>query len=126
MKMVGLPALMTHHGDTARVTYTAPGSAAVALTAIIGAETFEEKQLEDGTRKIRRLAIIISTDPTSSYGGVATPKIKATVSIDSVNWSVEAVDPLEGARVQLTCVRHESMEKTRPSYRREQHTRDNR
>jgi len=109
-----LPALLAVRGIAA--TYTPVTGAAVSLTGISGPVTRERVHSLDGTREVQVRQFTITTDPTSQYGGVASPTIHATVTIGSEIWDVDEV--LDGPGLAtLRLVREPSAERAGPHFR---------
>lgn len=113
----GLPLLFEHFGDASRVTYTARRGVAVELTAIVGDERAEEMQIGTGRRRVLRRNLTLTTDPAGDYGGVLVPQLTDTVAIDGVSYAVESVRPLREDMFDLTVIRSEPLEVSRPDYR---------
>lgn len=105
-----LEVMLEHHGES--VTYTPHQGAAVAITAVVGAEKIET--IFEGDRRIKRRKrmVMISVDSSSAYGGVASPALKAAVTIGSLVYAVAEITPLSGAFAQLTCLRPEPMDRS--------------
>lgn len=94
-----------HFAESA--TYTAPGGAPVALSAVFGDERVEElDELVGGGRRIHRRTItaFIGKNPVASCGGVVTPQVKATVTRGSELWAVEAIEVEDEAAATLRLV----------------------
>ena len=117
MSELGVPVLMDHLADADSITYT-DGGGAVTLKAILYDEEAEEVETIDGL--VRRIVreITITTDPAGEWGGVAAPKLAATVTIDSVEYAVEAIARRSDNLATLRLVRRSGVEVTRPNYRR--------
>jgi hypothetical protein len=105
-----LEVLFDHHGES--VTYTPAQGVAVAVTAVVGAEKIETIFQGDRRIKRRKRTATISVDAASSYGGVASPALSATVTIGTLIYAVAEITPLSGAFVNLTCIRPEPMDRS--------------
>ncbi len=112
----GVPALMWEFGDS--ITYTPAGGSPVALTADVGKEHYGEVDTENGRRLRRERQVTICRDPSSDYGGVATPKLLDTVTIAGEIWAVEDIDPLDAGEATLLVVRGGDVERSQDNYRR--------
>ena len=94
------------------ITYVVPGSDALTLTAIVGAESSEDSESDDDRTRRRVRTVKITTDPDSAYGGVAGPvPTRDTVVIDGETWAIEAVESKSASLVKLRVVRPESVYK---------------
>jgi hypothetical protein len=114
----GVPALMESLGSS--VTYNDPEEDAVALTAIVGhTEVIEEADgaASGGRRKRYVREVIVARDEEGTYGGVATPKLSATLTIDGEDWAVEAIEAQSASTLKLRCVRKTVSEQSRAGYR---------
>lgn len=116
-----LPLLMEHHSDSGRVTYTPRNGNVAAVSAIVGNEVATEDRHDTGRRRTLRRPVTITTDPAGTYGGVASPALNATVTVDGVIYAIESVEPLSRDVFDLVLVRHEAMEVSNPAYRRGPH-----
>lgn len=115
----GVPALMDVLG-TAEVKYLDPEVDPVTLTAIVGnMEVVEEQGGSSGGRRKRAVrSVIISTDPDSDYGGVASPRLSAEIEMpDGEVWSIEGIEAKGESLVNLTCTRKTVSELSRSGYR---------
>lgn len=118
-----LPLLFEQHADSGRVTYTPKGGNAVSLSAIVGGDRTAEEAGHDGPRRIRRRPVTITTDSDGEYGGVANPEDNATVTVDSIEYSVESLQPLAEGYLRLQLVRPERQQVSRPDYHRQNYGR---
>ena len=114
----GVPALMDTLG-TAAVVYQEPEENPVTLTAIVGNMEVAEVEgaTSGGRRKLARRTVIIATNPVGAYGGVANPRLSATVEIDGEVWEVEGIEAQGASMAKLNCVRKASTELSRGGYR---------
>jgi len=94
-----------------------PHAEPVDLTAIVGPERTDELDGETG-RKLRiTREVTILTDPDSDYGGVASPKMSATIEIDGVEWTIAPPVTVDGNTATLTVSRSPQVERGRAGYR---------
>lgn len=109
--------LFEQFAESGRVVYTPANGAAVSLAAIVGKEGAVRDDSHTGqTRRLRR-EVKILLDPDSEYGGVAEPRINASVAVDSQGYTIDTISLLSGHAV-LGLVRSDSAEASRPDYRR--------
>lgn len=114
MTGAGLLTSMGQHGQT--VTYTGPGEfdSAVSLTAMVDDGSSAQVEGEDREMHERRCRVIVNTDTSSEYGGVADPAVNAKISIDGEVWAVMSVNTkLPGSLVELECQRGGQMARSR-------------
>jgi len=105
MQHSGTPVLMQHLGTEGRVVYVDVDDVETELTAIVGDELIEEIDIDgDRSRKSFR-DVIISTDPISEWGGVATPQEDCKVTIDGNDWPIETVEAITGSFARLRVTR---------------------
>jgi len=104
MAEVGVDVLFEHLADSAIVVrYLDPPHAdPVELTAIIGPDRTVEVGDEKGREHNITREVTISADPDSEYGGVAAPKLSATIEIDGVDWAIESIVSQDANTVKLT------------------------
>ena len=99
------------------ITYTVDGND-TPLVAVV----FDEQQTEDagdtGREQEQWRDVTISRDPDSESGGVASPRLDAVLSIGDVKYAVESIPYQDDTVATLRVVRVESIEKSRPGYRR--------
>lgn len=112
-----IPLLMEQFADADRVTYKPKHGVATSLSAIVGDERSEEQTTSTGRRRVVRRRLTITTDPSGDYGGVATPQLNATVTVDGISYAVESVAPVRNDVFDLQIVRYETTEVSRPDYR---------
>ena len=139
---VATPNLMIQFGDA--VTYYAPGalglnrltvrqlgeltlaelgalpvSAGLALTAIVGQQRVEVDEAQGESRRLTVRTLTITTDPESTYGGVAAPSKQALVEIDNVDYAVrDGSIKLRDGLAEMELVRAGAAEIARRGYRR--------
>lgn len=114
---IAVPALFEHHSRGTTVEYIDGENDPVTLTVIERNEQSDEQPEQEGRKRLRMKDIIISTDPDSSYGGVAAPAEHAQIQMDGETWSIEAVEALSQSLARLRIIRRSSMERSRESYR---------
>jgi len=113
-----LPQHMEVFGST--VTYRPiDGSGDVSLTAAVMPEGMVEEDEEAGRAASRTLSVVVATDPTASYGGVADPQIDDQVIVNSELWHVESVTVKIAGFSALDLARPESIERSHRGYRLE-------
>jgi len=84
--------LGTGSTTTTSVRYVEAYADPVNLKAIISPIESDEEETDTGRRTIaRRRRAVISLDPASELGGVASPKASAHLVIDGSQWAIEAV-----------------------------------
>ena len=114
-----VPALMRFLGDT-----TTPGQYVPSVGDSIecyGIVTDTGKlveYVETGQRLRVEREWIISTDPTSDYGGVANPETNATAVIDGVTYAVHSVEAISESLAMLALVRLPVKQRSRERFRR--------
>ncbi len=111
----GAPALLSQFGQSC--TYTPAGGAAVALTAMVGAEQSHEGEYSDGRRLIRTRQITLATDPAGPYGGVEDVHLFDTITVGTVTYAVHEIDSRSHSLVTCTAIRTEDMQRSRDGYR---------
>jgi len=115
------PMLQTHFGEV--VTYTVDGESET-LVGMVTEERIEEQHDEHG-RKYRTIRDVdISRDPnadtvgfTVDTGGVAEPRLDATLLIGGVLYAADSIVSQSVHRTTLRVVRIESVEQGRGRYR---------
>lgn len=112
---LGLPSLFQQGGRA--VTYDPAVGADVALTAIVYPEAVTEDSVDMGRQKRRMRNIDICTDPTSGFGGVASPQTNDKVTIDAESWSVLGFKRIAGPFIRIELVRTQAAELSRQSLR---------
>jgi len=114
---VAMADVFFQHGES--ITYTPAGGDPVALTGCVERERSEEDPATDGRhqRRVRAVKVLSDADD-ADYGGVAEPSERATVTIDSVEYSVESISTVSTAAWRLGLVRIGSVERSRPGYRK--------
>lgn len=116
MADAGLPSLLTQIGESG-VTYTPEGGAGVSLTAIVGDDMVAPvEERGGGTSQTRTRMVTISVDPSSEFGGVASPQRGATVTLSGESWRVTHVNA-DSASAILTVERSAREEVVRRAYR---------
>lgn len=104
-----------------QVTYRAEGEDDVTLSAIVSAEQEVEDDSNFGLESKFFRDVRICRDPSASCGGVATPRLDATVIVpageDGTEYSVHSIPYLDTHTAKLRVVRIESIERSRPNYR---------
>lgn len=97
-----------------------PFSEGVPLVGILGALSYEEDEQTDQRKLIATRELVISTDPAGSYGGVAEPSEKATVTAEDVEYAIKdgGIGPIAAGLATLKLVRPGAAQKARPGYRR--------
>lgn len=114
---VGLGDLFFQLGES--ITYTPAGGDPVALTGVVEREQSEEDPGTDGRhqRRVRAVKVLSDADD-ADYGGVADPSERATVTIGSIEYSVDSIGTVSTAAWRLGLVRIGSIERSRAAYRR--------
>ena len=107
------------------ITYHAPRSNAVTLTAIVGqVQTATEDDAEGGRTLQQTRSVTISRDPDGEFSGVATPfkeadtRERSYFTIDGDEWTIAEVESETPSLARLRCVRGDVLELTRPGYSR--------
>jgi len=114
---VGLGDVFFQHGEG--ITYTPAGGDPVAMTGCVEREQSEEDPATDGRHQRRVRAVKILSNPDDAdYGGVAAPSERATVTIGSVEYSVDSIGTVSAAAWRLGLVRIGSIERSRAAYRK--------
>jgi hypothetical protein len=94
------------------LTYVTAAGVSTSLTGDVFDERVETDNESDRRIKVRRCDAVISSNTSSTYGGIATPKLKDTVTISSVSWAIEGIRKLPGGWWQLQLVRPEPMDRS--------------
>lgn len=113
---VAEPDLLDQFGET--VVYQPPDGDAVTLTGVVQGKGYAEEE-SGGNRRIRHFAgVLVSMDPDNDggFGGVASPVVGASVSIDSVAFRVAGVKRV-GSLWKMTPERKPLAERARRGYR---------
>lgn len=97
------------------VTYTPDGEAGVSIPAFFVPSEDDLVGLEDGTKRVRRARMGISTEAAN---GVESPSDEDTVTVDGTVWQIDDVH-VDGVAALLDLVRYEDVEKSGPDHRRE-------
>lgn len=99
------------------VTYEAPDTAAVALTAVVGAITATEIADDTGRLITQSREVRIRRDPAAAEGGVARIREDGVMVIDGERWPI--VDPpiTTESQIVVRVSRTVQREWTRPGYR---------
>lgn len=111
---MGVPTLMEHLGSP--VVYVAAEGVRTPLTALAVAVATTEEREQGRTRRMVS-GVLISTDPESPEGGIADPKITASVEIDGVRYAIEAIEARSESTAFLKLHRTQTIEHGRPNYR---------
>lgn len=123
------PSIFSQFADSdVRLTYQMGDTEVRGIVGVIRSvdQTFAEEEFGD-ILKPQRCQAVICTDPTSPWGGVENPQLKAYITVTEpdgteTEWSI---DPSEGAGIQnlttsfalLHLVRHEGVVKAAPGTR---------
>jgi len=97
-------------------TYTDDGGEAVSLSLRAGEEKTEEGWQDGRTVQRRVRLVLLSKDPDCAAGGVAVPSTRAKVSIDDVDYDVEAIEREDACAAVLRLVRKGLAGAGRPPY----------
>ena len=111
----GLPSLQWYFGQSG--IYSPVNRPTVSLTVIVSPEVRRTDEASGARVVGRRCEATITDDPDSVYGGVAVPNEAATMTISEEEWAIESVSRVSGGW-NLTLVRDELAEQSRPGYRR--------
>lgn len=109
-----LPVQFHLHGEAA--TYV-DGESSTALTAICSEVSIQPDDNGMGLVSEETRLITFSTDAASDWGGVASPKESAKITVGSVTWAIREIEALSSSLVRARCVRHEAVERSRPGLR---------
>ena len=109
-----IPVQFHLHGQA--VTYVS-GGVSTALTAIVSDVSIDPDSDLRGLVSQETRSIQFSTDPASDWGGVASPKESATITVGSTSWAIQNLEVISSSLVRARCVRHESVERSRPALR---------
>lgn len=120
-----VPVLMTAFADQSVPATYEVGSTTCDLYLIKRGERVElETDVHGDEIKKWRSQIVISTDPDSPWGGVESPQLTATFTIDGVRWSVApsagmAIESKTESFAVINLVRSAGVSKSYPNSRRE-------
>jgi hypothetical protein len=95
------------------LTYVTAAGVSTTLTGVVDGERAETEIEGDRRTKVRKRDVVISADTSSTYGGIASPNLKDTVTISSVSYAIEKIVSLPGNAWQLQLVRPEPMDRNR-------------
>lgn len=113
---VGVSLLMHYLGE--EIVYKPAAGGLIPLTADVGEEQIEEVETDNGRRLRRTRTVKITTDPTSEYGGVTSPKLNDAATIRNGSWAVERIVSLTASMATLELVRTGDIERSQEGYRR--------
>ena len=100
------PALMTEHGEAG--IYHPHGSAAdVPVTCIATKERSAARQEGKRELRVREREATISTDPSSTYGGVAAVDTRSAFTLGGVKYSIAGTRGADGSFIVLVLQRPE-------------------
>lgn len=99
----------TAFGET--VTFSPPVGAAIAATALVGAERTEELFVADGARLVRRRTVAVDAAD-------ARPVRGWLVEIDGQAWTVVSTEHADAGWIRVAVERPETTEISREGYRR--------
>lgn len=79
------------------ITYKAGGAGeGTSIIAIFAAEDLEFARFDDGEQSVRRAMVSLSIDASlETYGGIAAPARKDTVTINGDEWTVVSIESLD-------------------------------
>ncbi len=109
------PVLLEFMGDS--ISYEDANTDPVSLTGIPTPIVIAEEESDDGQRRLYRTTVTISNDPAGDFKGVADPVIGGIVTIDTVRWTVDDVEP-KSSLIVLHLLRVGAIERSRPELRK--------
>lgn len=113
-----LPDLLAVHGR--QVTYTTAAGSASTIYGRFHENVSTTRDDTDGREVLRTATIRIGNDAAlATYGGVASPAVDDTVTVDGDIWHVSNTGEPNGGQWTLELERIEAVEKTQPGYRDE-------
>jgi hypothetical protein len=111
----GIAAQFTQQGRT--ITHYPGGTGAgTDITGIVMTVKSAEQDERFGLDHLHDRSVIITTDPSGAFGGVAAPKVTDEVTIDNVRYAVKALED-HGATAKLMLTLKNAQELSKQRFR---------